>query len=282
MNTIVPDPMLFPAFTFAVRTAMIAESKEFMWEFLTNNRPISEALGANFTYVNAPLAMLYGLPPVTGDTVQRVSTAGSKREGGLLTLGSYLVGESNPNRTSPVKRGLYVLERLLCSAPPPPPPDVVINIDQGSGLENLSVRERLAQHQKKSATCAACHVLMDAIGLGLENFDAIGRYRESDPFGKIDASAELPAPSGTGTVKFNGAGELAKILATDPRVVPCVMENLLSYSMGRSLKDETALRDQVAASAVAAGGSLRAAVETVVLADVFRSRRAASQAEVKP
>lgn len=280
MTTVNPDSMLFPAFTPAVRNAMIAESKEFMWDFLNNNRPITEVLGAPFTYANGPLAALYGLPGVTGDTVQRVSTTGSKRAGGLLTLGAFLVGESNPNRTSPVKRGLYVLERLLCEAPPPPPPDVVVNIDQGSGLDHLSVRERLAMHQKNGATCAACHVMMDAIGLGLENFDAIGRYRESDQFGMIDASAELPTD--TGKIKFNGAGELAKILATDPRVTPCVIENLLSFSLGRSTEDEHPLRDQVAAGAVAAGGSLRAAVETVVLAEVFRSRRAASQAEVKP
>lgn len=282
MTTVTPDPMLFPLFTPAVRGAMIAESKEFMWEFLTNNRPITEMLGANFTYVNGPLAAMYGLPAVTGDTVQRVSTAGSKRAGGLLTQGSYLVGESNPTRTSPVKRGLYVLQRLLCSAPPPPPPTVVVNIDQGSGLENLSVRERLAKHQKNGASCAGCHVVMDAIGLGLENFDAVGRYRDSDQFGMIDASAELPAPTGTGTVKFNGAAELSQILASDPRVVPCVIEKLLSFGMGRSIEPEIDLRDQVAASAVTAGSSLRAAIETVVLAEVFRSRRAASQSEIKP
>ncbi|HEY0706988.1 MAG TPA: DUF1592 domain-containing protein [Polyangia bacterium] len=282
MQQVTPDAAMFPMFNATIRTAMINESKAFIADFLSNDRPITEIFGAPFTYVNGPLAAFYGITGVQGDGVQRVSTVGTKRTGGLLTLGSYLVGESNPTRTSPVKRGLFVLDRLLCSPLPPPPPGTDVNIDQGSGLENLSVRQRLEMHQAKGGTCGACHRLVDGIGLGLENFDAVGRYRDRDEYGTIDANAELPAPSGNGMVKFNGPEELAKVLAQDPRTLPCVVEKVLTFGVGRSFEHDPKLREEIATAVKTKGGTLRSAIETVVTADVFRSRRAAAQAEVKP
>jgi Protein of unknown function (DUF1592)/Protein of unknown function (DUF1588)/Protein of unknown function (DUF1587)/Protein of unknown function (DUF1595)/Protein of unknown function (DUF1585) len=280
MQSITPDATLYPMFNDTVRAAMIEENKRFVLEFLTNGKAIPAMLSADFTYVNATLAAYYGLPAVTGAALQRVPVAGTNRTGGLLTLGSYLAGESNPNRTSPVKRGLFVLDRLLCSAPPPPPPNVNTNIDQGSGLENLPLRQRLAQHQKLGAGCAACHSIMDSIGLGLENFDGAGRYRAADDHGPIDATGTLPG--GGGTVSFDGVSQLAAILAADPRFVPCVVQKLLTFSIGRDFSRDTDLRDQLTKAAGGSAANLRGALESVVMSDAFRSRRAALQTEVMP
>jgi hypothetical protein len=280
LEEITPDATMFAAFNDGLRKAMQQETKEFIWDFLANDRPLPLLLTADFTYVNQPLAVLYGLPPVTGTNAQRVMTTGTKRAG-LLTQGTYLAGTSNPTRTSPVKRGLYVLDRLLCAAPPPPPANVNLNIDQGSGLEMLPLRQRLAEHQKKGATCGACHATMDAIGLGLENFDAIGRYRTSDEYGAIDPSGVLPLGGGMSKA-FAGVTDLAQTLSTDQRLVPCVVQKLLSFGVGRDFGANLALRNAVAAGATSAagGGTLRSAIAAIVTHDVFRSRRPAAQAEV--
>jgi hypothetical protein len=280
MQSITPDATMYPMFNDAVRAAMIEENKRFVLDFLGNGKAIPMMLSADFTYANAALAAYYGMPPVTGTDLQRVPTTGTNRTGGLLSLGAFLAGESNPNRTSPTKRGLYVLDRLLCSAPPPPPPTVNTNIDQGSGLENLPVRQRLAQHQMLGAGCSACHIVMDSIGLGLESFDGVGRYRASDEFGPIDATGKLPTAGGPAA--FDGVNQLATILAADPRFVPCVVQTLLTFSIGRDFSGDTALRDQLAKAAGGPAANLRGALETVVMSDAFRSRRAALQTEVKP
>jgi hypothetical protein len=278
MLSITPDKTQYPAFNDNVRAAMIQEEKKFLLEFLANGKPIPSMLSADFTYLNATLAAYYGMPAVTGDALIKVPTAGSQRLGGLLTLGAYLAGESNPTRTSPVKRGLFVMDRLLCSAPPPPPPDVNTNIDQGSGLENLPIRQRLAMHQKLGAGCSACHSVMDAIGLSLENFDGVGKYRTSDEFGTIDNSGTLNTAKGP--MMFNGVSGLTAILANDTRFVPCVLQKMLTFSIGRDFSKEADLKAALATAAGGPNASLRAALEAVVLSDAFRSRRAAMQSEV--
>jgi hypothetical protein len=280
MQSITPDATAYPMWNDAVRAAMLEENKRFMLEFLGNGKPIPSMLSADFTYANAALASFYGLPAVTGTALQKVPVAGTTRTGGLLTLGAFLAGESNPNRTSPTKRGLYVMERLLCSAPPPPPPTVNTNIDTGSGLENLPIRQRLEQHQKLGAGCNACHSVMDSIGLGLENFDGVGRYRTKDEFGNIDATGKLPTP--TGTMMFDGVTQLATILQADARIVPCVVETMLTFSLGRDFSKDNALSEQLAKTAGMGTASLRAALEAVVMSDAFRNRRAALQTEVMP
>jgi hypothetical protein len=218
---------------------------------------------------------------VTGDTLQRVSTAGTSRVG-FLTQGAFLAGTSNPTRTSPVKRGLMVMERLLCSAPPPPPAGVDTNIDEGSGLENLSVRERLMQHQAKGDACASCHRVIDAIGLGLENYDAVGNFRTSDEYGDIDASGALPSQTDPAvTVPFVGADELAAILVTDPRINDCVAQELLTYALGRQIGNgQQDLKDVINAVMLQNGGTLRSAIDAIVSSEAFRSRRAAAQTEI--
>jgi hypothetical protein len=124
---------------------------------------------------------------------------------------------------------------------------------------------------------------MDAIGLGLEKYDAVGKYRETDEFGAIDATGQLPSADGSTTTPFDGALPLADMLATDPRTLTCAVEKLMTFTLGRQFgPDQAALKQSIAAVALENGGSLRSAIEAVVLADVFRQRRAATQAEVTP
>lgn len=280
VSSVVPDAAAFPDFDADLRSAMIVETKQFVREFLASSLPVTRLFDADFTYVDARLARHYGIAEVPAEGWHRVPTAGTTR-GGLLRLGSFLASTSNPTRTSPVKRGFFVLDRLLCSAPPPPPGDIDLNIDSAPGAENVSVRQRVAQHQQKGTTCFACHQAMDPIGLGLENYDAIGAYREADNFGPIDATGDLPL--GDGTVTFDGAEQLSALLATDDRTLPCVVKKLMTFTMGRNLeRAQEPLAAAVAAATREGGGSLRTAIEAIVVSDVFRMRRAAAPAEVAP
>jgi hypothetical protein len=277
---VTPNPEAYPTFDAELRASMIEETKQFLRELMATNVPVARLFDADFAYVNARLAQHYGISPAPAQGWQRVATTGTSR-GGLLTLGSYLAATSNPTRTSPVKRGYFVLDRLLCSAPPPPPADVSLNIDEGSGLENLPVRQRVAKHEEKGSSCFACHRIMDAIGLGLENYDAIGTYRAADSFGPIDATGTLP--SGDAEVAFDGVRELSALLAQDARILPCVVKKLMTFSLGRELSSAQAPHEQaVTDRTLGDGGSLRAAIEAVVTSDVFRMRRAQAASEVSP
>jgi hypothetical protein len=280
MQAVTPDPTLFPQFNDNVRAAMVEEAERFVLDYLSSGQAIPMMLSANFTYVNTALAAYYGMPAVTGTDYTRVPVAGANRTGGLLTLGAFLTGVSNPNRTSPTKRGLYVLDRLLCSAPPPPPAGVNLSAIDTSNTSQ-PIRQRLAAHQATGAGCAACHKVMDSIGLGLENFDAVGRYRSADSFGPIDASGQLPNADGM-TVNFDGVNQLAAILAADPRFVPCLMQTMLTFSIGRDFSQDTTLRAQLAQTAGGSAANLRGVVETVAMSDAFRNRRAALASEVMP
>src|SRR5579862_650746 len=273
VQIVTPDPTMFPMFNANIQAAMVEETERFVLDYISNGQTIPQMLSANFTWVNTALAAYYGLPAVTGTDYVRVPVATANRTGGLLTLGSFLTGVSNPTRTSPTKRGLYVLDRLLCSAPPPPPAGVHLNAIDTSNT-SMPIRQRLAAHQQTGAGCAACHATMDSIGLGLENFDGVGRYRSSDSFGPIDASGKLPGPTGA-TVNFDGVNQLAAILATDTRFVPCVMQNMLTFSIGRDFSPDTALIAQLATTAGGSMTTLRGAVETLMMSDAFRSRRPA-------
>jgi hypothetical protein len=281
VQIVTPDPTMFPAFNANIQAAMVEETERFVLDYISNGKTIPQMLSADFTWVNSTLAAYYGLPAVTGTAFVRVPAA-ANRTGGLLTLGSFLTGVSNPTRTSPTKRGLYVLDRLLCSAPPPPPAGVnLAAIDMSNS--NMPIRARLAAHQQTGAGCAACHSTMDSIGLGLENFDAIGRYRASDSFGPIDASGKLPGPTAGSELPFDGVNQLSGILAMDARFVPCVMQNMLTFSIGRDFSNDRAT--WVAQLTQLAGGgaaTFRGALETVVMSDAFRSRRAALATEMTP
>jgi hypothetical protein len=190
---------------------------------------VLDVLRADYTFVNSRLADLYGIPNVYGSHFRRVTLADEKRYG-VLGQGSILTVTSYPDRTSPVLRGKWVLENILGAPPPPPPPDVPA-LQESSKTKPTTVRQRLEQH-RANAVCASCHARMDPLGFALENFDAIGQWRETDQDVPIDATTVLP--DGTrvdGPVAFRKA-----LLARHDEFVTNVVEKLLTYALGRGLE----------------------------------------------
>jgi hypothetical protein len=266
-----PDPELFSAFNNDLRTAMRRETELLFDAVVHEDRSAVNLLNADFTFVNEPLAKLYGLEGVSGNEMRRVSLAGTQR-GGLLTQASMLTVTSNPNRTSPVKRGKWILENLL-NAPPPPPPPNVPELEEGKpGITAATLRQRLEQHRAKAA-CAACHQRMDPLGLALENFDAIGRWRTEDAGQPIDASGQLP-----GGEAFRGAGELRELLVKREReFVECLTEKLLVYALGRGLEhyDYCAVQ-KIVAAAGKDGNKLSRIVLEIATSEPFQKQGAKS------
>ncbi|MCX6108431.1 MAG: DUF1592 domain-containing protein [Proteobacteria bacterium] len=201
------------------------ETLDFVSDFLDQNRNIRDLLDARFTYANARLTKHYGLPTIAGDELVR-TTVQSDQRGGLLTQGSFLLSTSNPDLTSPVKRGKWVLDRILCTPPPPPPAGVQTVLAPTTGAA-LPMRQRLATHRAATA-CAGCHKMMDPIGLAFENYDYIGQWRDKDDYGPIDASGTTMAGA-----HFNNAAGIAAVLKSDPAFPRCVASKLATYALGR-------------------------------------------------
>jgi hypothetical protein len=245
---------------------MRQETEMFFQSLLDENRSVLDLLDADYTFLNDRLADHYGLPRVGSSTLRRASIAGTRR-GGVLTAGSFLTVTSQPNRTSPVKRGKWVLGQLLCAEPPPPLPNIPPLPEGGS--QSGSLRQRLEAH-RSNPVCASCHSTMDPIGFGLENFDAIGRWRDRDTDGSlIDASGMLP-----GNKPFNGAKELAATLKTDPRLTGCIVRQLVTYALGRgeTPADACAL-DDISRRFEAQGSRLPDLFPIIATSDVFTQRR---------
>jgi hypothetical protein len=222
-----PDAASFPSFDAKLAAAMRRETELFVWTVLRDDLSVINLLSADFTYVNEALARLYGIKGITGKEFQLISTAGTHR-GGLLTQASFLTVTSNPNRTSPVKRGRFILDNFLGTPPPPPPPNVP---DLKETQVEGTLRQRMEQH-RTNPVCASCHNRMDPLGFALENYDAIGRWREVDGSGRIDASGKLP----TGE-EFKGPEALRKLLVSrKEEFVRCLTEKLLTYALGRGLE----------------------------------------------
>jgi hypothetical protein len=179
--------------------------------------------------VNGPLAKHYGIPNIQGQKFRKVNTTATGRSG-LLTHASVLTLTSNPNRTSPVKRGKWIMENLLGEEPPPPDPDAMLLEDQTELTGTL--RQRMEQH-RADPNCAVCHRVMDELGFALEHYDPVGRYRAREDGNEIDARGELP--DGT---KFFGPDELQTTIGTQMRekFVRCVTEKMLIYALGRGLE----------------------------------------------
>jgi len=223
-----PDPRRYREFDDEMRGLAERETLTFFAGVMRGNMPVTTLLDAEFTYLNEKLAKYYGIRGVTGDEFRAVSLKGTNR-GGLLTHASILTVTSNPTRTSPVKRGKWILENLLNTPPPPPPPNIP-ELEKGKLVGTL--RERMEQHRSNPA-CAACHNMMDPLGFALENFDPVGRYRERDAGAVIDASGKMP----DGTT-FNGFEGLRNVLATERReqFVRCVIEKMMTYAVGRGIE----------------------------------------------
>jgi len=234
-----PDPTLFPNYSKELGRSMRQETEVFFARLIQEDRNVLEFLNADYTYIDGALAKHYGIAGVEGDEFQRVALQSNRR--GILTHASILTLTSNPTRTSPVKRGKWILENMLDEPPPPPPADVP---DLEEGGETLgSLREQMEQH-RANPSCAVCHRTMDAIGFGLENFDAVGVWREKDGQGLIDASGKLP-----GNQVFEGASALMEILSEEKKeaFTRCLAEKLLTYALGRGLGsfDRCAVNDTV-------------------------------------
>ncbi|HYO94893.1 MAG TPA: DUF1592 domain-containing protein [Polyangiaceae bacterium] len=262
----------FPKYTPALAQSMKAEARRFLQEFLRAPLPVSQLFNSRFTFVDAPLAAHYGLTRNGASSpteLVRVDTTGAPRQG-LLTMGAWLTATSLPSRTSPVKRGEFVFSRLLCSVVPPAPPDVPTLPEEAT--DGLTMRQRMELHRAAPA-CSGCHQLMDPIGFGLENYDAIGSFRSMEEGKAIDASGALL--DGT---PFNGAVELGAALARDPRLPRCVTEKFMTFAIGRLLNqaDDKQWVDYVSATAQKSDGTLRSIIRSVLLSDAFRSRQSAA------
>jgi hypothetical protein len=230
-----PDRKVFPRYTDELENAMCEEPVRFLQEILAEDRSLIELIDADYTYADRALAGLYGIPPKERSFGQldRLTLPKDSHRGGVLTMAGVLTVSSHAHRTSPVLRGKWVLETLLGSPPPPPPPDVPQLPEGDKAPAGKTLRERLVAH-RANPSCASCHDRIDPIGFGLENFDAIGRWRTKDADQPIDASGALP--DGT---KFNGPDELKKaLLAHKDEFVRHFAAKLLGYALGRGLVNE--------------------------------------------
>ena len=268
LDVIKPDPDRFKEWTPELRDAMKVETRMLFEAILRENRPISEFLDARYTFLNETLANFYGVEGVTGPEFRRVELTNDQR-GGILTHGSVLAVSSYPTRTSVVIRGKYILQNILGTPPPPPPPDVPALDEEALG-KKASLREQMEQHRSNSI-CASCHARMDPLGFGLENYDAIGKWRTTDGTFPVDASGVLP-----GGVAFNGPAELRAVLTGMlPDFGRNLTEKMLTYALGRGLerydrRTVLEITDRLAAQ----GYGLQTLVSEVVRSLPFHSRRA--------
>lgn len=232
LEAITPDLRRFIDFDENLRQSMRRETELFFAGIVREDRPVTELLSADYTYLDERLARHYKVPHVFGSQFRRVSFAGdpARQRGGLLRQGSILTVTSYATRTSPVIRGNWILGNLAGEPPPPPPPNVPA-LDNGTVSENLPIRERLAAHRAKPA-CASCHNLMDPVGFALENFDAVGRWRTEENHRPVDAGGGLPDGS-----TFDGVAGLERALLARPELFTATLaEKLLTFALGRGVE----------------------------------------------
>ena len=282
-----PDPKIFPDFNDNLRKDMLKETDLFFAAILKEDRSILDLIDGKFTFLNERMARHYGIKDTNGNQlyVKAVAPEGKAikgeefvrvnltptNRGGVLTQASVLTVTSNPTRTSPVKRGRWVLEQILGTPPPPPPPDVP-ELD-GAKQTKGTLRERMEQH-RANAACAGCHARMDPIGFAFENFNGIGKFRNMDGDATIDASGELP-----GGQKFKGPAELQKILKGKKELFSrCLTEKMLTYAVGRGLDfyDKPAI-DGILAALSKNEYRFSTLITAIATSDPFRLRRGKDQ-----
>ena len=266
-----PSPELLFHFDDNLRQAFEQETKLFFESIVRENRNVLDLLDADYTFLNERLARHYGIPGVYGERFQRVSLPPDSVRRGLLGQGSILTGTSRSNRTSPVIRGKWIMENILGTPPPPPPPNVPDLVEERDPRKVLPMREQMAVH-RANPVCAACHAQMDQLGFALENFDAIGEWRDIYGSGSpIDASAEFP----DGTT-FDGPNELRELLLShaDDFLLTAI-DRLMTYALGRGLEatDMPAVR-QIKRDAADDGYRFESLVLGVVESTPFQMRMA--------
>jgi Protein of unknown function (DUF1592)/Protein of unknown function (DUF1588)/Protein of unknown function (DUF1587)/Protein of unknown function (DUF1585)/Protein of unknown function (DUF1595)/Ca-dependent carbohydrate-binding module xylan-binding/Planctomycete cytochrome C len=278
-----PDKKLFPEFDDRLRAAMLKETELCFEAILREDRSILELIDSNWTFLNERLGKHYGIVDNVGnawpktvkggdylprDKFVKVTLQGDQR-GGVLTQASVLTVTSNPTRTSPVKRGKWVLEQIL-GTPPPPPPANVPELEEGDQAKLTgSLRQRMEQH-RKNPSCANCHTRMDAMGFAFENYDAVGKFRSKDGTFAIDPAGTLPSGQ-----SFKGAGELKKILLGKKDLFARSLgEKMLTYALGRGLEyyDRPAM-DRIVAAVGQSDYRISTLVVEITKSDPFRMRR---------
>jgi len=269
-----PDLYLFRDFDEGLRAAFLRETELFVDDILRSDRSVLDLLRADYTFLNERLASHYGIPNVTGSRFRKVTVPAGSPRGGLLGHGSILLLTSYATRTSPVLRGKYVLENLLSTPPPPPPPNVP-SLDTSASEDTgpLSMREAMLRH-RASPVCAGCHSRMDPIGFALENFDAVGRWRDQDGGVPIDVVSRLP--SGT---MVDGLDGVKALLLDDPEAfVESLTSKLLMYALGRNVQyyDGPAIR-AIALEAADEDYTFASLVLGVVNSMPFQNRMARDQ-----
>jgi hypothetical protein len=283
LQAVRPDEELFPDFDDGLRQAFRRETEMFFDSLVRENRSVLDLLNADYTYVNERLARHYGIPGVYGSQFRRVTLQGPQGpqgpqglqggpRAGILGHGSVLAVTSFPNRTSPVLRGKWVLDNLLGFPPPEPPADVPALKENVDGVKALSVRQRLEAHRANPG-CASCHKIMDPLGFALENFDAVGRWRDlAEDGSRIDPSGALI--DGT---RLDGPESLRRALLSNPEsFVRTLTEKLLIYALGRGTGyyDQPAIR-QIVRSAGGSRATLSGLIMAIVKSPPFQSRRSA-------
>jgi hypothetical protein len=267
LNEVVPDPNLFPTFSEQLRRDFATEIESFVASVLLEDRNVGDLLTANHTFLNERLARHYGLTSVFGPQFRRVVLQDSRRWG-LLGKGAVLLRTSYGDRTSPVLRGAWIMDKLMGTPPVPPPPDVETDLSNPKGEGPKTLRARLEHHRSKPG-CAQCHGVIDPIGIAMENFDAIGRWRDTDSEARapIDARTVLP-----NTRAVDGPAELRQSLFGGRDLfVRTFTEKLMMYALGRELEshDMPQVRS-VVRRAAAQEHRLSAIVAGIVSSDAFR------------
>jgi len=278
LEAVTPNARLFPDFDDNLRQAFRQETELFLDSVLREDRSVRNLIRADYTFLNERLAKHYGIPNIYGSRFRRVTLAPESRRGGLLRHGSVLSVTSYATRTSPVIRGVYVLENIFGAPPPPPIPNVPA-LDESTVSANLPMRERLAAH-RSNPVCASCHRTIDPVGFSLENFNAVGQWREYEGEGEpIDVSGALP-----GAGEFRGVAGLEDALLSRPEVFASALtEKLLTFALGRGVEyyDAPAVRKIVRDSAKD-GYRFSSLILGIVKSTPFQMRRAAARGEGVP
>ena len=264
------DRDLYPEFDEHLRSSMIEEACLFLGDIVRSDRSVLDLIDSSDTFVDQRLAALYGLPDVPAGSFTRVSLPQGSPRGGVLTMAGVLAVTSYPTRTSPVRRGLFVLDEMLGVPPPPPPPDIP-PLEQAKKQvgEHASLREQLSAHLT-DATCASCHRRMDPIGLAMEHFGPTGAWRDQTDGVPIDATGELP-----GGVKFDGVAELKQILlAREGQFVENLVRHVMTYAIGRGPEPfDRPVIMKIVRETRDSGDRFGALIEAIVASETFRSCR---------
>ncbi len=256
-----------------LRRAMRRETEMLFEHILRDDRSLLELIDCDYTFLNERLARFYGIDGVTGDRMRLVKLPPDSPRGGVLTQATVLTVTSNPDRTSPVKRGLFILDNILGTPPPPPPPNLPALEQAETKVKGRppTLREQLAAHRDQPL-CSSCHNRMDPLGLAFEHFNALGRWRETERGQPIESTGELI----TGE-KFSSVKELKKVLVTDRRLdfYRCLTEKMMVYALGRGLEYyDTEAVDEIVARLEASGGRPSALLTGVIDSAPFQRRRA--------